>query len=144
MADRRLYINHTITIEDWELIENFVHSAGPGGQNVNKVATSVQLRFDLKNSPSIPQHIKARAQKIAGRRVNKDGVLVLEASKHRSQERNRQDARDRLKALILQACKPPPPPRRATKPTRGAIERRLKAKANRSQVKKMRGRIDDD
>lgn len=131
-------------IEPWELVEQFIHSAGPGGQNVNKVATSVQLRFDLENSPSVPQHIKSRAVKIAGRRINKDGVIVLEASKHRSQERNREDARIRLTELLQEASKPPPPPRRKTKPTRGSIERRLKAKANRSGVKKMRNRVTDD
>ena len=131
-------------IEPWELVEQFIHSAGPGGQNVNKVATSVQLRFDLQNSPSVPQHIKTRAIKIAGRRINKEGVVVLEASKHRSQERNREEARNRLKELLIEASKPPPPPRRKTKPTRGSIERRLKAKANRSGIKKMRNRVTDD
>lgn len=144
MAQRPLYINDKITIEPWEIVEAFIHSAGPGGQNVNKVATSVQLRFDLKNSPSVPPHIKNRSVKIAGRRLNKDGVLVLEATKHRSQERNRQDARERLKDILVEASKPPPPPRRKTKPTRGSVERRLKAKSNRSGIKKMRGHINDD
>ena len=144
MVDKRLYINDKIMIEPWELVEQFIHSAGPGGQNVNKVATSVQLRFDLQNSPSMPQHIKTRAIKIAGRRINKEGVVVLEASKHRSQERNREEARNRLKELLIEASKPPPPPRRKTKPTRGSIERRLKAKANRSGIKKMRNRVTDD
>ncbi|MEP2945239.1 MAG: alternative ribosome rescue aminoacyl-tRNA hydrolase ArfB [Lentilitoribacter sp.] len=144
MVDKRLYINDKIMIEPWELVEQFIHSAGPGGQNVNKVATSVQLRFDLQNSPSVPQHIKTRAIKNAGRRINKEGVIVLEASKHRSQERNREDARNRLKELLIEASKPPPPPRRKTKPTRGSIERRLKAKANRSGIKKMRNRVTDD
>jgi ribosome-associated protein len=144
LVDKRLYINDKIMIEPWELVEQFIHSAGPGGQNVNKVATSVQLRFDLQNSPSVPQHIKTRAIKIAGRRINKEGVIVLEASKHRSQERNREEARNRLKELLIEASKPPPPPRRKTKPTRGSIERRLKAKANRSGIKKMRNRVTDD
>lgn len=144
MVDKRLYINDKIMIEPWELVEQFIHSAGPGGQNVNKVATSVQLRFDLQNSPSVPQHIKTRAIKIAGRRINKEGIIVLEASKHRSQERNREEARNRLKELLIEASKPPPPPRRKTKPTRGSIERRLKAKANRSGIKKMRNRVTDD
>jgi ribosome-associated protein len=144
LVDKRLYINDKIMIEPWELVEQFIHSAGPGGQNVNKVATSVQLRFDLLNSPSVPQHIKNRAKSIAGRRINKEGVIVLEASKHRSQERNREDARKRLADLLKEACKPPPPPRRKTKPTRGSIERRLKEKSNRSGVKKMRNRVTDD
>lgn len=144
MVSKHIYVSGKIIIEPWELSESFIHSAGPGGQNVNKVATGVQLRFDLKNSPSIPHHIKSRAIKIAGRRMNKDGVLVLEASKHRSQERNREDARERLKEILSKANEPPPPPRRKTKPTRGSVERRLKAKANRSNVKRMRGSIKDE
>jgi ribosome-associated protein len=88
--------------------------------------------------------VKNRTVKIAGRRLNKDGVLVLEATKHRSQERNREDARERLKEILLEASKPLPPPRRKTKPTRGSVERRLKAKSNRSGIKKMRGSISDD
>lgn len=144
MVGKQIFINDKITIEPWEIVEAFIHSAGPGGQNVNKVATSVQLRFDLKNSPSVPPFVKNRAVKIAGRRLNKDGILVLEATKHRSQERNREDARDRLKEILLEASKPLPPPRRKTKPTRGSVERRLKAKSNRSGIKKMRGNINDD
>lgn len=144
MAQRAIYVSDKITIEPWEIVEAFIHSAGPGGQNVNKVATSVQLRFDLKSSPSVPPFIKNRAITIAGRRFNKEGILVLEASKHRSQERNREDARNRLKEILLEASEPPPPPRRKTKPTRGSVERRLKAKSNRSGVKKMRGNVDDD
>lgn len=144
MSGKQIFVSDKIIIEPWELTEQFIHSAGPGGQNVNKVATSVQLRFDLKNSPSIPPHVKARAIKLAGRRVNKDGVLMLEASKHRSQERNREDAKSRLTELLREASKPPPPPRRKTKPTRGSIERRLKAKSNRSGIKKMRTSVDDD
>lgn len=112
----------------------------PGGQNVNKVSTAVQLFFDVQASPSLPERVKANALKLAGRRASKEGVLMIEANRFRSQERNREDARERLKELILKAAEPPPPPRRKTKPTRGSIERRLKEKSGRSEVKKLRGR----
>jgi ribosome-associated protein len=144
MAGKQIFVSEKIIIEPWEIKEMFIHSAGPGGQNVNKVATSVQLRFDLKNSPSVPPHIKSRVITLAGRRLNKEGILVLEATKHRSQERNREDAKARLVEILREAAKPPPPPRRKTKPTRGSIERRLKAKSNRSGIKKMRNSVDDD
>ncbi len=144
MSSLPLFANRSIVIAGSELQESFIRASGPGGQNVNKVATAVQLRFDIRNSPSLIERVKTNAIRLGGSRVSKDGVLLLEASRFRTQERNRADARARLKELIDRASEPPPPPRRKTKPTRGAIERRLATKAGRSNVKKARGRIVED
>lgn len=132
------------SISEADLHEDFIRSSGPGGQNVNKVATAVQLRFDAQNAAGLSERVRQQIIKLAGQKATKDGVVVIEASRFRTQERNREDARHRLFALILKAAEPPPPPRKKTRPSRGAVERRLKEKAGRSTVKKMRGRVDSD
>jgi ribosome-associated protein len=130
-------ITDRISIAEHELEERFVRASGPGGQNVNKLSSAVQLRFDVRHSPSLPPDVRLRLERMAGRRLNRDGVLVIMAQRHRTQERNRQDALDRLVALI-QAASVAPTPRRPTKPTRGSKERRLATKKNRSSIKSLR------
>src|ERR1700722_19483620 len=130
-------INGHLFLDDNEIEESFVRASGPGGQNVNKVSSAVQIRFDLSGSRSLPQDVRERLARLAGRRLTRDGVIVIIAQRYRTQERNRQDAHDRLIALIRRAAVPPIP-RRPTKPSRAAKERRLQAKAKRSAIKELR------
>jgi ribosome-associated protein len=130
-------INCHLFLDDSEIEESFVRASGPGGQNVNKVSSAVQLRFDLSGSRSLPEELRERLARLAGRRLTRDGVIIIIAQRYRTQERNRQDALDRLVALIRRAAEAPTP-RRPTKPSRAATERRLKAKARRAAIKEKR------
>jgi len=130
-------IDDRISIDERELEERFIRASGPGGQNVNKLATAVQLRFDVRHSPSLPAEVRTRLERLAGRRLTRDGVLGINAQRHRTQERNRQDALDRLIALIQRAAVAHVP-RRRTKPPAGARERRLQSKKRRGSIKDLR------
>ena len=130
-------IDETISIDESELEERFIRASGPGGQNVNKLASAVQLRFDVRGSPSLPYAVRSRLERLAGRRLTRQGVLVITAQRHRTQERNRQDALDRLIELIRRAAVAPVP-RRATRPSAGSRERRLQSKKRRGSIKDLR------
>ncbi len=137
-------VTPTISLSEDELTERFIRSAGPGGQNVNKVSTAVELRFDVRRSPSLPNDVAIRLMKLGGRKITQDGVLVLVAMTHRTQERNRAEALERLLGLIREAAQPPPPPRKKTRPTLAAKKRRVEAKVRRGGVKSMRGKVRGD
>ncbi len=132
-------VTPSIGIGEDELEERFIRASGPGGQNVNKLASAVQLRFDVRRSPSLPDDVRARLERLAGKRLTREGVLVIMAQRHRTQERNRQDALDRLVELIERAAVAPVP-RRPTRPTKGSRERRLETKKRRSSIKDLRRR----
>ena len=135
-----IFITPTIAIDERELKEEFVRSSGPGGQNVNKVATAVQLRFDVANSPSIPDEVRRRLIRLAGKRMTEEGVLIIDARRFRTQEHNRRDAVERLAALI-QAAAEKPKVRRRTRPSQAAKKRRLDTKRQRGTIKKLRGPV---
>jgi ribosome-associated protein len=130
-------ITDDLTLDEREIAETFIRASGPGGQNVNKVASAAQLRFDVRGSPSLSEAVKTRLERLAGSRLTSDGVIVITAQRFRSQERNRDDARNRLVALIRRAAEPPKP-RRKTRPSRAQRVERLAAKARRATIKRQR------
>ena len=138
-----LYITQKIQIDENELQESFIRSSGPGGQNVNKVATAVQLRFNLEKTYALDEDVKTRLKRLAGRRMTSEGEIVIEARRYREQEKNRADARERLVALIRRATEKPRA-RRQTRPTRASVQRRVEGKKKRGNVKQMRNKPEVD
>ncbi|MCJ7520584.1 MAG: aminoacyl-tRNA hydrolase [Anaerolineaceae bacterium] len=138
-----LYVTRSIQIPEEDLQESFIRSSGPGGQNVNKVATAVQLRFDAGKSSVLDEEVKVSLKRLAGRRMTDDGVIVIEAKRYREQEKNRADARERLVALIRRATEKPRA-RRQTRPTRASVQRRVEGKKKRGNVKQMRNKPEVD
>ena len=138
-----IWVTGRLAIDPAEIHESFVRAAGPGGQHVNTTSTAVQLRFDVRHSPSLPDDVRARLERLAGSRLTREGVLVLTAQSERSQKRNREDALARLVALVRAAARPPVK-RKPTKPTRGSKERRLDSKKRHGALKSLRRRRSDD
>ncbi len=144
MAEIRIPISGDLYILQSDLTERFILSGGAGGQNVNKIASGVQLRYNPRAAPTLPFAIIARLEKLAGQRLNAAGEIMIQATRFRTQERNRQDARERLIALIAEAAKPPPPKRKPTRPSMNARRKRMDSKTKRGNVKQLRGRVRDD
>ena len=139
-AQQMIRVTDTLSLDEAEISESFILGSGPGGQNVNKVASAVQLRFDVRGSPSLPEVVRERVARLTGNRLTQDGTLIITARRFRSQERNRADALSRLVALIERAATPPRP-RRPTRPSAAARERRLAAKMSRARLKAQRAPV---
>ncbi|MBR9863276.1 MAG: aminoacyl-tRNA hydrolase [Rhodobacteraceae bacterium] len=137
-----MYINDSIKIEEWELTESFHRASGPGGQHVNKTSSAVELRFEAERSPNLTGAVKARLKRLAGRRWTKDGAVIITSESHRSQQMNREDAREKLAELIRKATEVPKR-RIKTRPTLGSKRRRLEGKKQRGAVKKLRGKVEE-
>ncbi|MEP1206900.1 MAG: alternative ribosome rescue aminoacyl-tRNA hydrolase ArfB [Rhizobiaceae bacterium] len=144
MAEIRIPVFENLYILEADLSERFIHSGGPGGQNVNKVASGVQLRYSPRRSATLPWNVINKAEKLAGSRLNAESEIVIQATRYRSQEKNRADARARLIALLADAAKPPPPKRKPTRPSLNARRKRTDSKVKRGQTKKLRGKVDFD